>query len=285
MFRRVSIILLFAVAAFLEFAVPASAATIRLYLKDGSYQLAREYEVKPDRVRYFSTEREEWEEIPLDLIDLARTKKELSDHAAAVADEAKVDAEEDAALREAAREVRMVPAEPGVYYLRGDKLETVKVGESKIVNDKKRSVLKAISPLPMVANKETVELDGENAPVRVADTRPEFYFRISNEERFGMVKLTQTKKNSRIVETIEIIPVSKELEEHFDDIDTFKKQAGDMLFKVWPEKDLEPGEYALIEHTDGKLNLQVWDFGVGVGTPAPAEKKKSILERLGKKKQ
>jgi hypothetical protein len=57
-----------------------------------------------------------------------------------------------------------------------------------------------------------------------------------------------------------------------------------MLFKIWPEKDLEPGEYALIEHTDAKLSLQVWDFGVGEGTPAPPEKKKSILERLGKKK-
>ena len=68
--------------------------------------------------------------------------------------------------------------------------------------------------------------------------------------------------------------------ESFDEIDSFKKQSGDLLFKIWPEKDLEPGEYALIEHTDGKLNLQVWDFGVGEGTPAPSEKKKSILERI-----
>jgi hypothetical protein len=285
MFRRVSIILLFAVTAFLEVAVPVFGATVRLYLKDGTYQLAREYEVKPDRVRYFSTEREEWEEIPLDLIDLARTKKEISDHAAAVADEAKVDAEEDAALRAAAKEVEQVPAAPGVYYLRGDKIEPIAVAGSKIVNNKTRSVLKAISPVPMVASKETVELDGENATVRVADTRPEFYFRLSNEERFGIVKLAKTDKKTRVVEIVEEVPVSKELVEHFEDIDTFKKQEGDLFFKIWPEKDLEPGEYALIEHTDGKLNLQVWDFGVGVGTPKPPEKKKSLLERLGKKKQ
>jgi len=277
MFRRVLIFLLFAVAVFLGVAVPASGATVRLYLKDGSYQLVREYEVKQDRVRFFSTEREEWEEIPLEMVDLARTKKDIADHQQAVAEEAKEQAEEDNALIEAQKEVERVPAGLGVYYVRGDKIEAVAIAGSKVVNNKKRSVLKAISPLPMVASKETIELDGENAPMRVADTRPEFYFRLSNEERFGIVKLTKTDKKTRVVETVETVPVSQELVEHFEDVDTFKKQEGDLFFKIWPEKDLEPGEYALVEHTDGKLNLQVWDFGVGVGTPKPPESKKKRL--------
>ena len=38
---------------FLMFALAASGATVRLYLTDGTYQLVREYEVKPDRVRFF----------------------------------------------------------------------------------------------------------------------------------------------------------------------------------------------------------------------------------------
>jgi hypothetical protein len=272
-------VLLSAVVTFLLFVVPVpvSAATIRLYLKDGTYQLVREYEVKPDRVRFFSTEREEWEEIPLEMIDLARTKKDIADHQEAVAKEDKEQAEEDNALREAEKEVQRVPAGLGVYYLRGDKIEPIAVAGSKIVTNKKRSVLKAITPVPMVASKETVELDGENAAVRVADTRPEFYFRLSNEERFGIVKLTKTDKKTRVVEIVEEVPVSKELVEKFDDIDTFKKQEGDLFFKIWPEKDLEPGEYALVEHTDGKINLQVWDFGVGEGTPKPPDSKKKRL--------
>lgn len=265
MLRRVLILAMFAVAA--------SAAGLRLYLKDGTYQLAREYEVKQDRVRYFSTERDEWEEIPLDMIDLDRTKKELAAKEAVVKEEAKADAEEDAALREAAKEVDSVPADPGVYYLRGEKLEPIKVAESKVVTDKKRSVLKVISPLPMINGRQTVELDGDNAATRVADTRPEFYFRLANEERFAIIKLTPTQKKSRIVEVVEKSQIIVEITETFNEIPTFKKQAGDLLFKIWPEKDLEPGEYALVEHTDGKLNVQVWDFGVGEGTPPPKPKK------------
>lgn len=273
MVRRILIFVLFAVAA--------SAAGIRLYLKDGTYQLAREYELKSDRVRYFSTERDEWEEIPLEMIDLDRTKKESAAKQAVVEAEAKADAEEDAALREAAKEVESVPADPGVYYLRGEKLEPIKVAESKVVNDKKRSVLKIIAPIPLINGKQTVELDGDNAAMRVADTRPEFYFRLTNEERFAIVKLTPTQKKSRIVETVEKSQVIEEIQEQFNEIATFKKQVGDLLFKIWPEKDLEPGEYALVEHTDGKLNLQVWDFGVGEGTPPP--KPKRSLNPLKKK--
>ena len=57
------------VARFLIFflAFAAFAANIKLYLKDGDSHLVREYEVKGDRVRYYSVERGDWEEIPLAL--------------------------------------------------------------------------------------------------------------------------------------------------------------------------------------------------------------------------
>ena len=53
------LLLFFVLSAWLAFG-----ATFKLYLKDGDYHMVREYQVLDDRVRYFSTERGDWEEIP-----------------------------------------------------------------------------------------------------------------------------------------------------------------------------------------------------------------------------
>ena len=247
---------------FFALAFAAPGATVHLYLKDGTYQLAGEYQVLQDRIRYFSTERGEWEEIPVEMVDLERTRKEAAERDASIRADAKAQAEEDAAERAEVAEVERIPVEAGVYYIHGDKLDAMKAAESKMVTDKKRSVLKVLSPLPLVSGKATIELDGDKAATRVAGPRPEFYFRLSKEESFGMVKLTP-KKGARVVEEVQIIPVTKELVEHRQDVETFKKQVGDLLFKIWPSNALEPGGYALIEYTEAKGDPQVWDFEIG----------------------
>lgn len=262
MWSRFFLLLIFAAAAF--------GATIKLYLRDGTYQLAREYEVKQDRVRYYSTEREEWEEIPLELVDLDRTKKEIAAREADIKADQKAQAEEDAAINADAKEVEKVPQSDGVYYIHGSDLQPIKEAESKLVGDKKRTVLQVLSPIPAITGRRTVELDGEASELRIDEKRPEFYIRLSADERFGIIKLTP-KKGYRVVETIEVIPVSKEVQEKHDDVATFRKQEGDALFKIWPENDLDPGEYALVQYTENKINMQVWDFGVG---PSPADSPK-----------
>ena len=47
----------------------------KLALTDGTFQLVREYQINGDRVRYYSLDNSEWEEIPVSLVDWERTKK------------------------------------------------------------------------------------------------------------------------------------------------------------------------------------------------------------------
>jgi hypothetical protein len=262
---RLAILFLLAISAF--------AQTQRLYLKDGTFQQVREYQVLDDRVRYYSTERGEWEEIPKEMVDIDRSKKEYSERKATIEADAKAQAEEDAAIRAAAKEVQSVPDEPGAYWIHDDKFEPLKLADSKVVNNKGRSILKVLSPVPLVPGKSTVELDGLASTMRIADTRPEFYFRLSDIQAIAIVKLTP-KKGNRLVENVSILPVSNEMMEDRQIIPTFKKSTGELLFKIWPEKTLEPGEYALIQYVEGEVKLQVWDFAiVGQVPDLPAKKK------------
>src|ERR1700747_559676 len=107
--RRVAIGLVAAVLTATLFAQtkpPTNAAEIanihRLILTDGSYQQVRRWEVKGDRVRFISSERNgAWEELPVSLVDWTATEKFAHGHtekgreASGASDEARaVDAEE-----------------------------------------------------------------------------------------------------------------------------------------------------------------------------------------------
>ena len=63
-----------------------------------------------------------------------------------------------------------------------------------------------------------------------------------------------------MVERLTIVPLTKEVVEEQDEVEVFRKQVDDGVFRVWPVKPLEAGEYAVIEYTEGKVNIQVWDF-------------------------
>jgi hypothetical protein len=237
------------------------AANVRLYLKDGTSHMVREYQKKGDRVRYYSTERGDWEEIPMELVDLKRTEEEVRSREASIKEETAAADAEEKAERAQRREIERIPMETGVFQVEGDKVKVLKVAESKIVNNKRRSILKAMSPIPIVAGKSTVELQGLKSATEVTGSRPEFYIRLAAEERFGIVRLVPGK-TSRVVETLNIIPVSKEIMEEMDTVEVFRKQLADGLYKIWPTKSLSPGQYAVVEYTEGKGNIQIWDFSL-----------------------
>jgi len=255
----------------------ALAANVRLYLKDGTHQIVREFQVQEDRVHYYSVERSDWEDIPLDLVDLKRTEAEIAAKKAAAEEEVKAVEAEEKVVQEQKREIFKIPQDPGVYQLiDGKELRIMQLAESKLRNNKRRSVLKVLSPIPVVTGKATLEVDNPHANYFVETNTPEFYIQLSEDEQFGIIRLTP-KENYRIAEKITVIPVTKEIVEEPEEVEIFRTQAApNGLYKIWPQKPLEPGEYAVVEGTPGKLNMQIWDFAWVPGAkyvPVPSKDK------------
>src|SRR6185369_620623 len=134
----------------------ALAANVRLYMKDGTFHLVREYQKQPDRVRYYSVERGDWEEVPLDMVDLKRTESEVQTREAAMKEDAAAQDAEEKAIRAERREFERIPQETGAFWFKDDKVTVLKQAEMKVVNNKRRSILKAMSPIPIVSGKSTV---------------------------------------------------------------------------------------------------------------------------------
>lgn len=255
------------------------AANVRLYLKDGTNQIVREYQVQGDRVHYYSIERSDWEDIPLDLVDLKRTEAEIAAKKEAVAEDVKAVEAEEKVVQEQKHEVMKIPQDPGVYQLiNGKELRILQLAESKVRTNKRRLVLKALSPIPAVTGKATLEVDNLHASYFVETDTPEFYIQLATDDQFGIIRLTP-KENYRIAEKITIIPVTKEMVEEPQEVEIFRTMADpNGLYKIWPQKPLEPGEYAVVEGTPGKMNLQIWDFAWAPGAkyvPVPSKDSKA----------
>jgi hypothetical protein len=247
----------------LLFAMVVWAANVRLYLKDGGYHLVREYQVLSDRVRYYSVERGDWEEIPVDLVDLKRTETEAAERQAELTRDAKVLSEEAAAERAIEKETSRIPQAPGVYWLDGNQTKTLKAAEASVHINKKRQLLKVLTPIGQaLSGKGTLEIEGAHSANVFSNPEQEFYLQLSDPERFGLARLT-SKGNLRIVENLVYLPVDKDVEETPTLVDTLQREldpAG--LYKIWPKEPLPEGEYAVIEYTPNALNIQIWDFAI-----------------------
>lgn len=242
-------------------ACAAWAANLKLYMKDGSYQVVREYQVQPDRVHFYSVERSGWEDVPLDIVDLKRTASEAAGRKAKLEEDTKAMAQEEKAERDLEKEMRRIPQDPGAYWLLGNEVQVLKVAESTIHTNKGRAILKKLSPLPVITGKATLEIAGAHSLNVFTNPEQEFYLQLSEPQRFGIAKLT-TKGAVRIVENVTTVPVVNEIIQEPTMVDILKKELDSGLYKIWPKEKLEPGEYAVVEYSESKLNMQVWDFGI-----------------------
>jgi hypothetical protein len=243
-------------------AVAAWAANLKLYLKDGGYQIVREYSVQQDRVHFYSVERSQWEDIPLDLVDLKRTQAEASSRQEKLEKDAKSLTEEEEARKALQKEVQRIPQDPGVYWLDKTETRTIKAAESEVHTNKGRTALRVITGTQMLPGKATVEIQGPHSANVFTDPQQEFYIQVSETEPFGIIKLSP-KTGVRVAENLTIEPVTKETEEEINSIDIIiQEMAKGGLYKIWAQNPLSPGEYAVVQYTLGKMNMQIWDFAI-----------------------
>ncbi len=99
--------------------------------------------VEGDRVKYYSIDRSDWEEIPADLVDLKRTEAEEGARKSALEVEQKLEDEEKAAARETRQEILKIPRDPGAYRLEDGQLRVFKAAEASVHNAKGRNLLRA----------------------------------------------------------------------------------------------------------------------------------------------
>jgi len=175
--------------------LPAAAQDLarRLILKDGSYQLVTKYEVKGDRVRYKSAERDEWEELPSSLVDWPATEKYEKERAASAIPEAKAldketDSEralEESHLPQVAPGLRL-PEESGVFLLDNFQGQPQLVEMQQLEGDVNRNTRGNIfrgSINPIANAKQSVELEGEHATIHAHVAVPSIYINVDEQDR------------------------------------------------------------------------------------------------------
>jgi hypothetical protein len=252
----------------------------KLILKDGTFQLAREYSVEGDRVRYWSVERSQWEEIPASLVDWDATHKSEAEQAAHDAElKAKIHASQMAQLTKDIDVDRSLEIKPdlflpdavGFYALDRDKqIREMKQSEAVVKTSTSREVEKILSGVQMIPSKKTMEIPGERAAMRLTTAEPEFFMRPadSREPRFRLLR-AQVKGGRRIIDSISVQFTGQEKHNATDvEIQTWTPATG--VFRYTVDERLEPGEYAFVEMTDEGISGYVWDFGIDL----PGAKKK-----------
>ena len=217
--------------------LPVPTEARRLILKDGSYQSVTKYEIHGDRVRYFSAERGEWEEVPNSLIDWDATAKfEQGRLQGKLAPEAvELDKEIDAERKaEQARSPQVAPGlrlpdEGGIFlldtYENQPQLAELQQSGGEVDKNTKSNILRsAINPL--AGARQTIELPAAHAKIQSHTTVPSLYINIdadngdaaavvraatgeppptapSNSERFKIIRI-DVKGNKRVAGAVRI---------------------------------------------------------------------------------
>jgi hypothetical protein len=244
----------------------------KLILKDGSVQLVREYQVMDDKVRFYNTERSQWEEMPVALVDWDATRQSETD-------QKKGDAALLSTVHKQEQARRIMPldvdasleAAPGVFIPPGEGLfvydgkSVLRLTQAQADNklDKAKVVEQVLVPIPIVPSRRNLSIPRPHAEVRVKNEQPEFYMRTADAREPNMLLIrAKVHGDSRLIENVDtylqVISKTKR-----NEVIAQRWQIAQGVYRFTIGQSLEPGEYVFTEIVKGEgTNLYVWDFGV-----------------------
>ena len=242
-----------------------------------AYQLATKWEVKGERVRYLSAERNEWEEVPKSMVDWAATDKFEKDRAAGKATPEAVALDKELEAERKADEARSPQVAPGLRlpddggiilldtFQTQPQLVELQQSSGELNKNMKGNILRSTIN-PVAGSKQIIELPGLHAKIQSHVTVPAIYVNLEQQDqlnnalqvaekskeeqlpwdRFHIVRLQSNNKDKRIVGDVKIAVYGKVSQEQKVVPTTASKLTGGWV-KITPSSDLETGEYALVE--------------------------------------
>lgn len=258
---------------------------IKLMLKDGTFQLVREYHVAGDRVRYYSLDRSDWEEIPASLVDWDATKTQekqttrsetsLLNKVRHQEDQRRIMPLEIDASLEVAPGIFLPPGQ-GVFVLNGKSVLPLVAAEPDYKLNKAHQIEKIVSPIPIISERHSVLLKGAHSKVRIElGQLVEFYVRIAPDQPPISLQLVKAEIHGETRKIARVDALFKMENATTHPLLMQRWQLAKDVFRFTLGQTLTPGEYALVQVIPGatdldQLSINVWDFGVD--PPATAAK-------------
>ena len=270
----------------------------KLILKDGTYQVVREYQRNGERVRYFSEERGDWEEIPAAMIDWEATAKdEAATEKATTAALEKLHKQEEAKRMDNVADIdaslqvgdgAFLPQGDGLFVVEGKSVRLLQQTGSANKVDTLRSIEQVLSPVPVVPGKQKVIIQGERATLRLRSTVPEFYLREAPPDPNRISPILKSSRPGEsgpelILIRAKVLHNARQLEaigtfhgetvsKNRNEIPVQRWEVAPTVYRFTLGQALPPGEYVFAEVLEDGLNYYVWDFGVDGNAEADRKK-------------
>ena len=262
---------------------PALPRGKKLMLKDGTFQLVREYHVEGDRVRYYSIDQMGWEEIPESLIDWDATRKveigEGKRNLDLIAEARKTEAARNAEPLDVDASIEIapkvfLPGGAGLFEFDGKAIFPLAPAEPDIKFSTSQRVKQVLVPIPIVPTRHTVSLDGEHAKFRAHGSSLEFYMRTADghEPNLELIR-AKVHGGKRSLENLDQLFGQKQASGRIV-LPLLRWEIARGVYRYTIYASLEPGEYAVAETIEsGGTNVYLWDFGVDTATTGTAPQK------------